>query len=69
MRDTDAVGLFPDATNTPADDELTAYLGGKHKILLANADQCLKWWKVSYLELYDFQSFLQIKKTNYFLTQ
>ncbi|PLW10234.1 hypothetical protein PCASD_24759 [Puccinia coronata f. sp. avenae] len=44
-RDTDAVNLFPDATNTPADDELNAYLGGKHKIPLANADQCLKWWK------------------------
>jgi hypothetical protein len=53
--------LFPDATNTPADDKLTAYLGGKHKILLANADQCLKWWKVSYLELY-FQSFYKSKR-------
>ncbi|PLW43599.1 hypothetical protein PCASD_11453 [Puccinia coronata f. sp. avenae] len=44
-RDIDDEDLFPDASKSPPDDELTLYLGGKHKIPLSNADQCLRWWK------------------------
>ncbi|PLW45363.1 hypothetical protein PCASD_03113 [Puccinia coronata f. sp. avenae] len=45
--DTDDVNLFPDASESPEDNKLTSYLGGKHKIPLANADQCLKWWTIT----------------------
>ncbi|PLW16375.1 hypothetical protein PCASD_24225 [Puccinia coronata f. sp. avenae] len=45
VRDTDDKDLFPDASESPADDELTSYLGGKYKIPLANSNQALKWWK------------------------
>ncbi|PLW42597.1 hypothetical protein PCASD_05286 [Puccinia coronata f. sp. avenae] len=50
IHDTDDVNLFPDASESPADNELTSYLGGKHKIPLANAGQALKWWKDHHLD-------------------
>ncbi|KAA1092754.1 hypothetical protein PGT21_013024 [Puccinia graminis f. sp. tritici] len=39
------LNLFPGAVESANTDELANYLGGKYKVLPADADQCLVWWK------------------------
>ncbi|KAA1097848.1 hypothetical protein PGT21_021847 [Puccinia graminis f. sp. tritici] len=48
-RPIDDLNLFPGAVESENTDELANYLGGKYKVLPADADQCLVWWKVSIL--------------------
>jgi hypothetical protein len=42
------VNFFPDAAVAPPEDELAAYLSGKHKPPTDQAKNCLKWWKVCF---------------------
>jgi hypothetical protein len=43
----DDFDLFPDKVQSPIDDKLTIYLGGKYKLATSQGDQCLNWWRVS----------------------